>query len=88
MKPLSPLTSAQLHSLNLLCRIIKSDRSMRKWFHSLEALPFNLRANAIMQITTEMRHNEEDPGLIAALCCISDTEVYKAAVESVRELEL
>ena len=60
---------------------------MRKWFHSLEGLPCNLRSNAIMQITTEMRHNEEDPSLIAAVCCISDTAAYRAAVETVRELE-
>ena len=87
MKPSSPLTSIQLDSLNRLCRIIQSDSSMRKWFHSLEALPCNLRANAIMQITTEMRHNDEDPSLIAAVCCISDTDAYRAAVAAVRELE-
>ncbi len=87
MQPPSPLTPVQVDSLNRLCRIIKADKSMRKWFHSLENLPSNLRANAIMQITTEMRQNEEDPALIGAVCCISDTDVYNAAVSAVRELE-
>lgn len=87
MQPSPPLTSVQAESLHRLCRIIKSDKVMRKWFHSLENLPSNLRANAIMQITTEMRHNEEDPSLIGAVCCISDTDVYNAAVSAVRELE-
>lgn len=81
------LTSVQATALNRLCRIIKSDKTMRKWFHSLENLPCNLRANAIMQITTEMRHNDEDPELIGAVCCISDTDVYNAAIAAVRELE-
>jgi hypothetical protein len=87
MKNSTALTPVQIDNLNRLCRMIKSDKTIRKWFHSLESLPSNLRANAIMQITTEMRRNEEEPSLIAAVCCISDTVVYNTAVEAVRELE-
>jgi hypothetical protein len=43
--------------------------------------------NAIMQITTDMRRNDEDTHLIGALCSLSDKDVYAAAVEAVGELQ-
>jgi len=83
----TPLTPVQLHSLELLCRTLASDDTLHRWFKSLEKLPFNLRMNAIMQITTDMRHNDEDPELLGAICCLSDTEVYTVAVQAVGELD-
>ena len=82
----TPLTPYQLKSLDLLCRSLASDKTLRRWFTSLETLPSNLRSNAIMQITSEMRHNDEDPTVIGALCSLSDSDVYAAAVEAVKEL--
>jgi hypothetical protein len=83
----TPLTPVQLHSLEQLCRTLASNDNLHRWFISLEKLPFNLRMNAIMQITSEMRHNDEDPDLIAAICCLSDTDVFTAAVQTVAELD-
>jgi hypothetical protein len=83
----TPLTPVQLHSLALLCRTLASDDTLHLWFKNLEKLPLNLRLNAIMQITTEMRHNEDDPDLLAAICCLSDTDVFTAAVQAVGELD-
>jgi hypothetical protein len=83
----TPLTPVQVHSLELLCRTLASDDTLHRWFTSLEKLPFNLRMNAIMQITTDMRHNGEDPDLVGAICCLSDTEVYTVAVQAVGELD-
>ncbi len=80
------LTPVQIQSLNLLCRTLASDRSLRRWFAGLANLPSNLRANAIMQISAEMRRNEEDVSIIGAVCCLSDSDVYEAAREAVAEL--
>ena len=82
----STLTPYQLKNLDLLCRSLASDKSLRKWFNSMETLPSNLRANAIMQITSEMRRNDEDPTVIGALCSLSDSDVYSAAVKAVGAL--
>jgi hypothetical protein len=82
----SPLTPVQIRSLDLLCRSLASDRTLRRWFASLQTLPSNLRMNAIMQITTEMRRNAEDNNLIGAICCLSDKDVYSAAVEAIAEI--
>lgn len=83
----APLTSFQLKSLDLLCRVVAADTDLHRWFTSLSTLPANLRMNAIMQITTDMRRNEEDTHLIGALCSLSDKDVYAAAVEAVGELQ-
>jgi hypothetical protein len=56
---------------------------LRRWFDSLARLPANLRSNAIIQITTDMRRGEEDPQLIGALCCLSDPAVYEAAATAI-----
>jgi hypothetical protein len=82
----SPLTSVQLEALQLLCRTLASEKSLLKWFRALEKLPSNLRSNAIIQITSEMRRGDEDPDLIGAICCLSDPSVYQAAAAAVGEL--
>ena len=86
MPPQPPLSSVQLESLQLLCRTLASEKSLRRWFHSLAKLPANLRSNAIIQITTDMRRGEEDPELIGALCCLPDPAVYQAAADAVSSL--
>ena len=86
MPPQPPLSSVQLESLQLLCRTLASEKSLRRWFHSLAKLPANLRSNAIIQITPDMRRGEEDPELIGALCCLSDPAVYQAAADAVSSL--
>ncbi len=86
MPPQPPLSSVQLESLQLLCRTLASEKSLRRWFHSLAKLPANLRSNAIIQIPTDMRRGEEDPELIGALCCLSDPAVYQAAADAVGSL--
>jgi hypothetical protein len=80
------LTPNQLQSLNLFCRAVSSSRSLRKWFNSLGTLSSNLRMNAIMQITAEMRREQEDLGLIGAICSLSDHDVYAAAKQAVEDL--
>lgn len=82
----SPLTSVQLEALQLLCRTLASEKSLLKWFQALEKLPSNLRSNAIIQITSEMRRGDEDPDLIGAICCLSDPAVYQAASAAVGQL--
>jgi hypothetical protein len=79
----APLSSVQQEALQLLCRTLASEKSLRRWFDSLAKLPSNLRSNAIIQITTDMRRGEEDPGLIGALCCLSDPAVYEAAAAAI-----
>jgi hypothetical protein len=81
-----PLTNVQLEALQLLCRTLASEKSLLRWFHALEKLPSNLRSNAIIQITGEMRRGDEDPDLIGAICCLSDPAVYQAASTAVRQL--
>lgn len=81
-----PLSSVQLEALQLLCRTLASEKSLLKWFRALEKLPSNLRSNAIIQITNEMRRGDEDPSLIGAICCLSDPAVYQAAAAAVGEL--
>ncbi|MEI6871309.1 MAG: hypothetical protein WCL08_03415 [Verrucomicrobiota bacterium] len=83
MSQLPKLTSHQLQSLNLFCRAVSSSKSLRKWFNSLGTLSSNLRMNAIMQITTEMRREQEDLSLIGAICSLSDHDVYAAAKKAV-----
>ncbi|MCX8511645.1 MAG: hypothetical protein ORN83_07785 [Chthoniobacteraceae bacterium] len=80
------LTPHQLQSLNLFCRAVSSSKNLRKWFTSLGTLSPNLRMNAIMQITTEMRREQEDLGLIGAICSLSDHDVYAAAKHAVDDL--
>jgi hypothetical protein len=82
----TPLSSVQLQALELLCRTLASEKSLRRWFESLSKLPSNLRSNAIIQITTDMRRGDEDPALIGAICCLSDPAVYQAAAAAVGEL--
>jgi hypothetical protein len=74
-------------SLELLTVTFSSDKSLRKWFKTLETLAYNLRMNAILQITTEMRHGGEDPNLINALAALSDPELYDALKETLEELK-
>ncbi len=86
MSARTSLTPFQLKSLDLFCRALASDRKLRTWFASLATLPSNLRANAIMQISNDMRRNQEDNGLIGAICSISDPDVYAAATEAVNAI--
>ncbi len=79
MRSNHPLSTVQIQALELLCRTLASERSLLRWFTSLAKLPSNLRSNAIIQITTDMRRGEEDPALIGAICCLSDPAVYQAA---------
>jgi hypothetical protein len=81
------LTPVQLRSLDLICRSVASDRTLRRWFGTLQTLPSNLRMNAIMQIANDMRRNGEDQGLIGAICSLSDKDVYAAANEAIGEIK-
>jgi hypothetical protein len=81
------LTPYQLDKLSLLIRAINSDKKIKKWFKTLKDLTSNLRMNAIMQITTEMRHQSEDNDLIGAICILCDGEVYNAAIEALESFD-
>jgi hypothetical protein len=80
----SPRLRAALETLTLA---FSSDKSLRAWFHTLETLAYNLRMNAILQITTEMRHGGEDPDLIDALAALSDPDLYDALKETLEALD-
>lgn len=79
------MTPYQLEKMYVLIRAIGSDKNLKIWFDKLKDLPCNLRTNAIMQITTDMRHNEEDMDIIGALCTLCDTDIYNTAVEALTE---
>ena len=83
MPPQPPLSSGQLEALQLLCRALASEKSLRHWFESLGKLPANLRSNAVIQITADMRRGGEDPQLVGALCCLSDPAIYLAAAAAI-----
>jgi hypothetical protein len=78
------LTSYQIDKLNLLCRVIRSDKKLKSWFESFKVLPSNLRMNSIMQLTTEMRKHQEDNDIIGAVCTLSDKDVFAAAVDVIK----
>lgn len=86
MPPQPPLSSVQLEALQLLCRALASEKALLRWFRALAKLPLNLRSNAIIQLTSDMRRGDEDPELIGAICCLSDPTVYQAAVAAVGEI--
>jgi hypothetical protein len=86
MPPQPPLSRVQLEALELLCRALASEKSLLRWFHALAKLPINLRSNAIIQLTGDMRRGDEDHQLIGAICCLSDPAVYKAAVAAAGEI--
>ena len=70
-------------SLETLTLAVTDSDELKAWFLKLGELPSNLRMNAILQITTEMRHAEEDPALIDAIAALCNVELYdsvKAAV--------
>ena len=79
----APLSNVQKEALQLLCRTLASEKSLRRWFGSLAKLPPTLRSNAIVQITTDMRSEDEDPRLVGALCCTSAPPVYGAAATAI-----
>jgi hypothetical protein len=81
------LTKYQLDNLNILIRVIKSDKKVRTWFDGLQKMPSNLRMNAIMQLTTEMRHQQEDNDIIGAICTLCDSEMFSATLEVVNEID-
>jgi hypothetical protein len=88
MNPKFDFESPRLrNALTLLTSTISSDDALRKWFLSLENLSSNLRANAILQITTEMRHGGEDMELIGAIAALSNPELYTALKETLQELD-
>ncbi len=74
-------------ALETLTVTFSSDKSLRRWFQTLETLAYNLRMNAILQITTEMRHGGEDPDLIDALAALSDPDLYDALKETLEDLD-
>jgi hypothetical protein len=74
-------------ALEHLTSAIASDETLRAWFLKLEDLSSNLRTNAILQITTEMRHGDEDPDLIGALAALCEPTLYQAVKETLQELE-
>jgi hypothetical protein len=80
------LSKYQIDNLNILIRLIKSDEKIKKWFDGLQKMPSNLRMNAIMQLTTEMRHQQEDNDIIGAICTLCSNEMYSAVLEAVNEI--
>ena len=81
------MTPYQLEKMYVIIRAIGCDKNLKKWFESLKGLPCNLRTNAIMQITTDMRRNQEDMDIISALCTLCDTDIYNTAVEALNNGE-
>lgn len=79
-----PMESPRLRaSLELLSLVVTDDDDLKAWFLKLGELPSNLRLNAIMQITTQMRHSDEDPALIDAIAALCNIELYDAVKEVV-----
>jgi hypothetical protein len=65
-----------LASLETLTLAITDSDELKMWFLKVGELPSNLRMNAILQITTEMRHADEDPALIDAIAALCNAELY------------
>jgi hypothetical protein len=72
-----PMNSPRLRaSLETLTLAVTDSDELKTWFLKLGELPSNLRMNAILQITTEMRHADEDPALIDAIAALCNAELY------------
>lgn len=80
----SPRLRASLETLTLA--LIDSEE-LKLWFLKLGELPPNLRLNAILQITTEMRHADEEPALIDAIAALCNKELYDSVKTAVLKEE-
>lgn len=74
-------------ALELLCIAIHRDGEIRTWFKGLLACPQNLRTSALLQMTSTMRHNQEDDDLIDAISALCDPHLLDAVVEAVKGLD-
>ena len=77
MSKSDPMDSPRLRaSLEMLTLAVTDSDELKAWFLKLGELPSNLRMNAILQITTKMRHADEDPALIDAIAALCNVELY------------
>lgn len=73
-------------ALELLCLVIKREPKFKKWFEGLLACPENLRISAILQMTTAMRHDDEDDSLIGAIASLCDPSLLAAVKHTLDEI--
>ena len=67
-------------------RALIEDTSLRSWFFSLEQLPASVRRTAFARMAEQMRRDQTDPELAAALTAITCPDAFDAVRNALREL--
>ena len=69
-----------------MIQVLADDEDLRKWFISMQFMAENLRFSVIGAMIEEMKANQEDADLIAAIQSLKDPAVYGAALKTVLKL--
>ncbi len=70
-----------------MIQVLADDEDLRKWFISMRFMAENLRYSLIGTMVEEMKANQEDPDLIAAIRSLMDPAVFDAALKTVLKLQ-
>ena len=70
-----------------MIQVLADEEDLRKWFISLNFMAENLRYSVIGAMVEEMKANDEDPDLIAAIQRLMDPAVYDAAIQTVLKMK-
>lgn len=81
-----PLPPRHREALEVLCMVIRREKTFRQWYRGLVACPSNLRISALLQMIGEMRRNQEEDTLIDAVAALCDEDLFKLVQEAVIEL--
>lgn len=87
MNPSPDMPQRHREALELLCLVILQEESFRTWFHGLITCPVNIRVSALLQMITQMRHNDEDPELIDAVSTLCDPAFCETVANAVRSVD-
>jgi hypothetical protein len=69
-----------------MIQVLAEDEYLSQWFVSLRFMADGLRRSVISTMVEEMKANNEDPELVAALQTLMSPEVYAAAAEAMMNL--
>ena len=68
-----------------LAHALVETETLRSWFFALETLPLSLRSAAFADMAAQMRAQDENPGLSAAVAALVNPKMYESVLKTVRE---
>ncbi len=67
-------------------QVVSDDENLKDWFLNLENIPNSVRYSELQKMGEKMKENNENPSLILLIESLSNKDIYKAILKTIKAL--